>query len=601
MKLYPWKLAFFIWLLLTGFALPGIAALFIVFMPSYEPFFLPLLVVIAGTFASLPLFIFVRILLWWSGRWNLNPQAKHWRFRLWLLLPALGYALPVALVCHFLLGKALLGLPILGCLVLSVFFSIHLLKPRLLAYWGQEPAPSRLQPKTITPSTNHKHKSHMEQSNKVLYKGIITAVLILLMLVPTVFISNLVSERKGRQAEVVREVSNKWAAAQTVSGYYLYLPYEVTELDAEKKPVLVQRELIFLPEDLSVSTVMEPEVRLRSIYKVLLYRSRSQISGQFKIELPAKLDSAHFKWNEARICIGINDIKGIEERLLVKLNDQSLELSPGLPTKELGKEGLSASLNWSAAPVAPLVRFESSLLLKGSEQLHFLPLAGNSCFQVESVWPSPSFDGNYLPATRVVSDSGFKASWAFNKANLPFGTQLQEIGFEPETFGFGITMVQPADQYAKTERSVKYAILFIGLTFSLFFIVELLQKKPVHPVQYVLIGLALSIFYALLLSISEFLYFDIAYIIAATATVLLISAYAKAHFKSFKTAALFGGVLTLLYVFTFILVRLEDTALLIGSLGLFTILALAMYASRKVNWYGAPDNEASPSLAAEAE
>jgi inner membrane protein len=147
-------------------------------------------------------------------------------------------------------------------------------------------------------------------------------------------------------------------------------------------------------------------------------------------------------------------------------------------------------------------------------------------------------------------------------------------------------MVQPADQYTKTNRSVKYAILFIGLTFALFFIIELMQKKPIHPVQYVLIGIALVIFFTLLLSISEFILFDYAYLIAALATVLLITLYAKSHFKNIKTASVFGSLLTCLYAFIFVLIRLEDAALLVGSIGLFIILALVMFGSRKINWYG---------------
>jgi inner membrane protein len=147
-------------------------------------------------------------------------------------------------------------------------------------------------------------------------------------------------------------------------------------------------------------------------------------------------------------------------------------------------------------------------------------------------------------------------------------------------------MVQPADQYAKSERAVKYAILIIGLTFSLFFIIEIMQKKPVHPVQYILVGIALVIFYTLLLSFSEFIFFDWAYAAAALATITLISFYVKSHFGNWRTVGIFTLVLTLLYTFIFVLVRLEDTALLVGSIGLFFILAIAMYLSRKIDWYG---------------
>ncbi len=185
-----------------------------------------------------------------------------------------------------------------------------------------------------------------------------------------------------------------------------------------------------------------------------------------------------------------------------------------------------------------------------------------------------------------MSDSGFVAKWNFNKANLPYGTVLRDFNIDEESIAFGLSLLQPADHYAKTDRSVKYAILIIGLTFSLFFIMEILQKRPVHPVQYILVGLALVIFYTLLLSISEFLAFDIAYLISASATVLLIALYARAHFRKWSSAFLFGGILALLYGFIFVLIRLEDTALLVGSIALFLVLALVMFASRKVNWYG---------------
>jgi inner membrane protein len=225
--------------------------------------------------------------------------------------------------------------------------------------------------------------------------------------------------------------------------------------------------------------------------------------------------------------------------------------------------------------------------LKGSQQLHFVPLAGNSRFTLQSTWASPSFDGTTIPAERTVTDAGFSAKWVFNKANLPFTTVIKPGGVIKAGLRFGVSMLQPADQYAKTSRSVKYAILIIGLTFSLFFIIELMQKKPMHPVQYVLIGLALVIFYTLLLSVSEFILFDKAYLLAALATVLLIASYAKAHFRSWRTAGIFGSLLSGLYAFIFVLIRLEDTALLVGSIGLFIILALVMYASRKISWYPA--------------
>jgi inner membrane protein len=400
---------------------------------------------------------------------------------------------------------------------------------------------------------------------------------------------NLVSEREERQKQVAQEVSSKWASSQTVSGPFLYIPYKYTANDAQGKPVLYTDKFWILPENLQMTGQLEHQVRQRSIYKVLLYRTDIKGQGNIIIKLPENIDPLQVQWADARICLGLSDFKGIEERILIKIGDKDVEMTPGLPGNDIDSTGLSAPIDLSAADLGKTISFSTSLKLKGSERLHFIPLAGNSSFALQSTWPAPSFDGNSLPAERTVSDSGFSAKWVFNKANLPFGTVLNKAKFDPEALAFGVTMVQPADQYAKTERAVKYAILVIGLTFSLFFIVEIMQKKPVHPVQYILIGLALVIFYTLLLAISEFIFFDIAYVIAAAATILLITMYVKAHFGNWRAASIFSGVLTILYGFIFVLVRLEDTALLVGSIGLFLILCIAMYASRNVDWYGTKD------------
>ncbi|MEO5593336.1 MAG: cell envelope integrity protein CreD [Chitinophagaceae bacterium] len=424
-------------------------------------------------------------------------------------------------------------------------------------------------------------------SNKTLFKGLITGALILIMMIPTIFVSNLVTERERRQEEVVKEVSGKWASEQTIAGPYIYVPYTVNVTDKNNKVEKVSKHLLFLPDNLDVTGNLSPEIRPRSIYKVLLYKSSLKSSGNFVIRIPKEIDTASLQLADAKICFGITDFKGIEERIAIDFDKVSYELSPGLPVNDVDTNGLSAPINLTAADIGKRIDFNMQLKIKGSEQLHFVPLSGNSSVALQSTWNNPSFDGNNLPGERKVDKDGFSAKWTINKANLPFGTVLRGAEFNKNSFAFGVSMLQPADQYAKTMRSVKYAILFIGLTFSLFFIVEVMQKRPLHPVQYVLVGLALVIFYTLLLSFSEFILFDQAYLIASLATILLITLYAKSHFENWKTAALFGSVLCGLYGFIFILIRLEDTALLVGSIGLFLVLAMVMYGSRKINWYNA--------------
>lgn len=409
------------------------------------------------------------------------------------------------------------------------------------------------------------------------------------MMIPTVFISDLVHERQARNESVVNEVDSRWAMAQTLTGPYIYLPYKKMIMDATNKPQLVTSHLLMLPDSKQVEGKIDHELRERSIYKVLLYRASISDQGNFILQLPKDITPDQVQWADAKICFGISDFKGIEERLVIRFNGMENELSPGLPSDDTSEKGLSAPIAIAVSDMGKPLNYQIHLKIKGSEMLHFVPLSGNSHYSLESTWPSPSFDGNNLPSERTVSEKGFTAVWNFNKANLPFGTVLNDFKFDQSALSFGVTMIQPADQYAKTNRSIKYAILIIGLTFSLFFIIELMQRKPIHPVQYVLIGLGLVIFYSLLLSISEFLAFDYAYLIASVGTILLIGLYAKSHFKSWKSSGIFSGVLTLLYGFIFVLIRLEDTALLVGSIGLFIILALTMYASKKVNWYGQTD------------
>ncbi len=423
-------------------------------------------------------------------------------------------------------------------------------------------------------------------ANKILMKGLITGGLILLMLIPTLFIDNLINERESRQKEVVKEVSSKWATAQTLSAPFITVPYTEIFTNSEGKLMQTKTQLIVLADKLLVTGKVVPEERPRSIYKVLLYRTALNFSGNFNPKWPVGIDVAKIDFAGAKLCFSLSDFKGIEEEVVIDFNGQKLLLDPELPVNDLGDVGLSVPIIISAETMNAGLKFNMDIKLKGSEQLHFIPMSVNSKFSLSSAWPNPSFDGNSLPTQRTVTDSGFKAQWSFNRANLAFGTVVKSGALKIGTTAFGVSLVQPADQYNKTTRSVKYAILLIGLTFALFFIIELMQKNPLHPVQYVLVGLALVIFYTLLLSISEYILFDYAYLTAAAATVLLISLYTKSHFKTWKSAAVFGSLLSALYGFVFILIRLEDTALLVGSIGLFIILALVMYGSRKINWYG---------------
>ncbi|TKK71935.1 cell envelope integrity protein CreD [Ilyomonas limi] len=479
-----------------------------------------------------------------------------------------------------------------GVLFAASIAAIYLNRKAISSYFSQDiytspPTYSSIQPNTINmeqygQTVLETKPTAQSVQNKILIKAGVTAALILLMLIPVSFIQNLITERQKRQETIVKEVSSKWASAQTITTPYIVIPYYTDSISENSK-----RNLILLPDNLNVKSNVLPVERARSIYNVLLYRSGIDISGNFHFSLPKEIDAAKLLLSEAQLCVGISDFKGIEQQVTARVGNTDVVMTPGLPVS-LDTNGLAAPLALNAGDLASNTPFSMSLHIKGSKQLHFIPLSTNSNFEVASPWQNPSFDGSVIPVDKNAgnNNTGFNARWSFNSANLPFTNVLLGKAIKPyDDLAFGVSLVQPADQYAKTMRSVKYAILIIGLTFALFFIIELLQRQPVHPVQYVLVGLALVIFYSLLVSISEFILFSHAYFIAASATVVLIALYTKSHFKSWKTAGIFFGILAGLYAFIYVLISLEDTALLVGSIALFVVLAIVMYASRKINWY----------------
>lgn len=415
-----------------------------------------------------------------------------------------------------------------------------------------------------------------------IFKAGITGVLILLMLIPTEFVKQLVEERQDRQKEVVSEVSLKWAAAQTFTGPFLRIPY-LSQLSS-KQPV--KKYAYVLPASLNVHSKLQPEIKKRSIYEVALYKNVLQADGRFDVAdlgLVAGPDE-QILWNEATICIGISDTRGIADTLTFAWNKVPLTSNASVPENPIASSGVSIPVDLSTKP-AEGYSFNLEMKLKGSERFMVMPIGKTTAASMSSPWNSPSFNGGFLPDYQLSKD-GFTANWRVMHYNRNFPQIWKDATHKIDEYAFGLSLLQPADNYAKTMRSVKYAILFIGLTFSIFLLIELMQRRPVHPVQYVLVGLALIIFYTLLLSIGEYTGFDIAYAIAAVATVLLVSFYTIGLFASAKTGWLFGGFLALLYAFIYILIQLEETSLLVGSIGLFVMLAAAMHFSKKIDWYG---------------
>jgi inner membrane protein len=437
-------------------------------------------------------------------------------------------------------------------------------------------------------------------------KAIIIGILVLLLLIPAAMIQGIISERRSLQDEATAEVSAKWANAQNVAGPVLVVPYKkVLENVAVAKGQETIAYAYFLPERLIINGTLLPEIRKRGIYEVAVYNSKMNMKGAFApldlSGLPVPVSALQF--NNAFLAMGLSDMRGIGNEVQVVWNGKAFTFNPGAVDKGLFATGIQASIPIEVGTTpsvqhvdnnnVPLAsdkllsgyEFEINLTLKGSEQIFFTPVGKTTQVNLQSNWSNPSFAGAFLPDKRDITDKGFNASWQVLHTNRNFPQRwVSDTPYDLSTADFGVKLFMPVDGYLKSTRAVKYAILIIGLTFLVFYFIELLQQRAVHPLQYILIGVALCIFYTLLIALAEQLSFNLAYLVSTLLTLGLITLYTASVFKSYRMGIGIGGVLLLLYSFIYVIIQSEDQALLMGSLGLFIILAIVMYFSRKIRW-----------------
>lgn len=409
-------------------------------------------------------------------------------------------------------------------------------------------------------------------------------ILVLLLLIPSAMIQSLIFERQQRRDSVVREISQKWGNSQTITGPYLSVPYLSFVKDSSGKRQAVFNTLHILPEKLNVTGNIKPEVRYRSLYEAVLYNSKLKIDGNFKIPSLSQLniDEKNMRWNKVYLSVGITDMRGIKDKIDINFDGSNYNANPGLKTTDLAASGVSTAIR--PLSVNKSYKFSFDLNLNGSERINFIPVGESNIVNLRSSWPSPSFDGAFLPITRNVNKDGFSAKWKILHLNRNYPQFWEGSKYKVEPSAFGLQLILTADIYQKSTRVAKYALMFIVFTFSAFFFSEIINRRRVHPIQYVLIGLAILLFYTLLLSISEYINFNFAYLISAAAITLIISAYSKAIIHS-KFAITILGILTILYSYLFIVLQLEDYALIMGSIGLLIILGVVMYITRKIDWY----------------
>ncbi|KAA3610736.1 MAG: cell envelope integrity protein CreD [Calditrichaeota bacterium] len=424
--------------------------------------------------------------------------------------------------------------------------------------------------------------------NSITARLIIIAIMTIVLLIPAILIQNLVEERQERRVETEIEISDKWGASQTISGPIVVVPIlEQIKTDKTNKTIHYRNYAYFLPDDLQIEGKMDPQIRYRGIYEVALYSSLLQFNGSFKIKKDLDAVNSYGKvlWDQAFLAIGLSDMQGINDLVKVKWADQNKTSIPGIEAKELFQSGVNIPIDLSDNKSN--YDFSFALNINGSKQLFFSPLGKETNIKLESSWNNPSFSGAFLPKKREVTESGFSATWKILNLNRNYPQLWIGNQYKIENSAFGVELRLPVDEYQKTMRTTKYAIMFIALTFLTFFMIEVLNKKMLHPIQYLLIGFALLLFYTLLLSFSEHIGFQSSYIIATISITGLITSYSKSILG--KPIQMFTvlGTLTGLYSYLFIILQLQDYALIMGSIGLFFILAIVMFVTRKINWYSA--------------
>jgi len=415
----------------------------------------------------------------------------------------------------------------------------------------------------------------------------LVAVLGLFMLIPIVMVQGLVHERHNRRDEAVKEISEKWGQAQTLTGPVLTVPVRST-IRGEKGIKTFRTDYLHcLPGRLDVRAELIPEIRHRGIYRAVLYSARLNCKASLDYgELDAYENSdREVLWNEAFLTIGISDLKGIRSISELKWDGADLTPQQGLRTKDLGPAGFTAFPKIDRR--ARSSDFSMSAEINGSEEIQVVPVGKTTDLSVSSAWTAPSFIGAFLPVARNITDRSFSATWRVLHLNRNYPQMWWNQEHSVASSAFGIRLLLPVDEYQKNSRSIKYAALFILLIFVAFLMTDILTGIALHPVQYALVSFALVLFYALLLSLSEHVSFNTSYLLASLVVVTTISLYTKAITGRVAVSALIGGLLSIQYAFLFLLMQLEDWALLLGSVGLFVILALIMYLTRRIDWFNA--------------
>jgi inner membrane protein len=438
---------------------------------------------------------------------------------------------------------------------------------------------------------NEKKSFFQTTTAKFLMVGFLT----LILLIPLLLIQDLITERSLRQKEVVFETTQKWGKEVFIYGPILKIPYttiqDVETINSQTNLKTVSKQSVtqfayFFPNELKNSTEVDMQPALqRSIYKSNVFTTKMHFSGHFSIPdfSSQNIQNYNIQWNKATVIIKTTNLKSLQKEVKVTLNSSTFSFEPIADSNSQDSiEGLeSAKLNLD---FDKKIKFNFDISYNGSNKISIVPIGKTTSAKMTSNWNSPNFNGNFIPNSKKITKDGFTANWNILHFNRPFSQNHFDVLPNLSKYAFSVSFINPVNEYQQNERVSKYGFLVIGLTFLVFFLIQTLSKINIHLFQYTMIGVALLLFYTLLISITEHSSFTFAYVISAVSVILLISWYSISILKNIKFPVFIGLSLSILYTFIFVIIQLEDYALLVGSIGLFLILAAIMYFSRKIDW-----------------
>lgn len=443
--------------------------------------------------------------------------------------------------------------------------------------------------------------------NKTMIKGFLVCLLVLGLLIPIPFILNLIEERQGSKENVIAEISDKWSGKQTIYGPFVEITYVENVNNGQGKVVQQHVKKYVSANDLNMNGTIDTQLKSRSIYDAVVYNSKLNVNSKFMnyAEILKEIGVAAENVVSTKIIFGISDSKGYENKVIVRSNNKNYPLTADNTTSAMDiypedkvRTGEYPEESKKSTKVMPVQMMSQkvdpstfdfnqvsiNLVIKGSQMLNFIPSAINTKVDLTTNWKDLKYDGNFLPNSDPETKNGKTyVKWSIYQQN-PLQGQIWQDASNFSDYSFGVNFLQMNDHYDKTYRSTKYAILFIGLTFVAFFFIESRNHFNIHLVQYALVGFAICVNFILLLSLSEYLGFDFAYFISSGATILLITFFVNSFLKSFGLTFKITLMLILLYAFIYSVLQLKEHALLVGSIGLFIIVAILMYYSKNIEW-----------------